>query len=136
MKIVINACYGGFGLSEAGMQEYARRKGVTLYPEKKTVHTVYWTVPPEDRPREIGDWSETTKEERVAYNQAYSRCTIYDREFERNDPHLVATVEALGEKANGMCAKLEVVEIPDDVEWEIQEYDGNEHVAERHRTWP
>jgi hypothetical protein len=27
------------------------------------------------------------------------------------------------------------VDIPDDVKWEIEEYDGNEWVAEVHRTW-
>ena len=26
-------------------------------------------------------------------------------------------------------------EIPDDVNWYIAEYDGIEHIAERHRTW-
>jgi len=30
---------------------------------------------------------------------------------------------------------LAIVEIPDDVEYTIEEYDGNEHVAEAHRTW-
>ena len=30
---------------------------------------------------------------------------------------------------------LKVVEIPDDVEWEIEEYDGNEWVSEVHRCW-
>jgi len=30
---------------------------------------------------------------------------------------------------------LKVVEIPDDVEWNVQEYDGNEWVAEKHRIW-
>jgi hypothetical protein len=28
-----------------------------------------------------------------------------------------------------------VIEIPDDVEWEVEEYDGLEWVAEKHRTW-
>jgi hypothetical protein len=28
-----------------------------------------------------------------------------------------------------------VVTIPDDVAWTIEEYDGNEWVAEVHRTW-
>jgi hypothetical protein len=28
-----------------------------------------------------------------------------------------------------------VVEIPDGIEWSIQEYDGLEWVAEKHRTW-
>jgi len=48
---------------------------------------------------------------------------------------LVAIVEALKERADGKYAKLKIVEIPDDVNWYIEEYDGNEWVAERHRTW-
>ena len=55
---------------------------------------------------------------------------------ERNDPDLVAAVETLGsESASGMCAELKVVDIPDGIEYEIAEYDGNERVAEKHRTW-
>jgi hypothetical protein len=26
--------------------------------------------------------------------------------------------------------------VPDGVDWELSEYDGIEHVAEAHRTWP
>ena len=48
----------------------------------------------------------------------------------RNDPHLVAFVEMLGDRTN-----LKIVEIPDDVEWEIDGDDGTEWVAEKHRTW-
>ena len=55
--------------------------------------------------------------------------------YERTDPDLVAAVEALGEEANGLRASLLVVEIPDDVDWYIEENDGNEWVAETHRTW-
>ena len=32
-------------------------------------------------------------------------------------------------------AKLKIVEIPDDVEWIIEEYDGKEWIAEDHRRW-
>lgn len=53
----------------------------------------------------------------------------------RSDPDLVRVVEEMGEAANGRFARLRVVEVPDDVEWEIDEYDGTEHVAEKHRTW-
>lgn len=53
----------------------------------------------------------------------------------RADPELVAAVEKLGVAANGDFADLRVVEIPDDVEWEIVESDGLEHVAEKHRKW-
>lgn len=53
----------------------------------------------------------------------------------RNDPKLVECVEKLGEEANGVYAELKVVEIPDDVNWEIGEYDGLEWVEEVHRRW-
>jgi hypothetical protein len=36
---------------------------------------------------------------------------------------------------NGDFAELKVVEIPDDVQWQIEEYDGKEWIAEKHRTW-
>jgi len=48
---------------------------------------------------------------------------------------LIAVIEELGEEANGRCAEIAIVEIPDDVEWEVDEYDGKEWVAEIHRTW-
>jgi hypothetical protein len=54
---------------------------------------------------------------------------------ERDDPHMVAAIERLGDAANTV-ARLLVVEVPDSVEWTIEEYDGFEHVAESHRTWP
>jgi len=54
---------------------------------------------------------------------------------DRANPKLVECVETLGEKANGRCARLKIVEIPDDVKWHIAEYDGWEWVAENHRTW-
>ena len=54
----------------------------------------------------------------------------------RSDKHLVQCVKELGEEASGTHAWLEIVEIPDDVEWQIIDYDGWEHVAEKHRVWP
>jgi len=36
---------------------------------------------------------------------------------------------------SGDHAQLYVVEVPDDVEWYIHDYDGIEHVAEKHRIW-
>jgi len=53
----------------------------------------------------------------------------------RADPELVSVVEELGEEADGDCAQLSVVNVPDDIEWTIEEYDGREwvwvHDAER-----
>jgi hypothetical protein len=90
IKIVINTCFGGFGLSEEAEAEYKKRKGIT-----------------------DPDW--------------------YYWDIDRTCPVLVSMVEA--GKVDGTYAELKVVEIPDDVNWFIHEYDGIEHVAERHRTW-
>lgn len=56
-------------------------------------------------------------------------------DIERDDPVLVQVVEELGFEASDLFSELKVVEIPDDVDWIIQEYDGEEWIAEKHRTW-
>lgn len=65
--------------------------------------------------------------------QSYLNFHVYD--LARDDPALVSAVETLGAAANGPFAQLKIVEIPDDVVWYIQDYDGVEWVAESHRTW-
>ncbi len=59
----------------------------------------------------------------------------YEYKGDRANPKLVECVEKLGEEADGNFAELKVVDIPNDVEWEIEEYDGIEWVSEKHRTW-
>jgi hypothetical protein len=59
--------------------------------------------------------------------------SYYD--IERNNQYLVRVVEELDNEANGRFSELKVVDIPDEVEWQIDEYDGLEWVAEKHRTW-
>lgn len=141
MKIVINSCYGGFGLSEKAVVRYLEILGKPVWVEKDKKFgglgiTNYWLVPPETRVRNREDeWSTMSYEERQEYNRLWSEQNFYERNIARNDPVLVQVVEELGEKANGRCAELSVVEIPDDVDWQIDEYDGNEWVSEKHRTW-
>ncbi|MBC8428515.1 hypothetical protein H8D04_01385 [bacterium] len=88
-KIVINNCWGGFGLSEKAYDYLGL------------------------------EWD--------GYGYKFSN--------ERDSIKLVEVVEELGEDANGKHADLTVVEIPDDVDWEIYEYDGMEHVYDRNRVW-
>lgn len=140
MKIVINNCFGGFGLSHEAVMRYFEIKGITVYPEKSKVgweHWTYWTAKPEDRveSKEGEEFYKMSIEDRQAYNKAYSEQTVYERYIERDDPALVQVVEELGSKANGQCAELKVVNVPDNVLWHISEYDGRESVAENHRTW-
>ena len=112
MKIVINTCYGGFSLSTEAIL-YMRSLGCQA-AERVTL-----------------------KGER--YSDTDELCDYdwdsHSIDLERNDPCLVHTVEHLGKKANGDFARLKVVEIPNGVAWDIHEYDGLEHVEERHQTW-
>ena len=113
MKIVINRDFGGYGLSDQAVREYGKRKGLNLVEDGPDDHGfTYFYV------NEIDE------------NNYFS-----DREIERDDPVLVEIVERLGSEANGRYSDLKIVEIPDDVDWEVMEYDGMEHIAEKHRTW-
>ena len=59
----------------------------------------------------------------------------YEFNEHRTDPQLVECVEKLGDEANGRCARLKVIEIPDDVKWDIYNYDGLEFVYDVERVW-
>ena len=60
---------------------------------------------------------------------------VYVHDLKRNDPILIKLIKEFGKTANGDYSQLSIVEIPDDVNWIIQEYDGKEWIAEVHRTW-
>lgn len=116
MKVVINRCFGGFGLSHEAIMKYAALAMIDMIAIEKDKNSTM--LPYEYYVGEVADdkyWSE------------------YD--LERDDPNLVKVVEQMGNAANGFAAELTVVEIPDDVKWHLCEYDGIEHIAEEHRTW-
>jgi hypothetical protein len=77
---------------------------------------------------------EISKEAEDLY-KSYTGVSFSLFDFPRNDPTLIRVVKELGERANGNYSKLKIIEIPLDVDWEIQDYDGIEWVAEKHRTW-
>lgn len=137
-KIVINKCYGGFSLSIAGIKAFAKAKGlkVYFYANKENWDDGYVRV---DHPNEkelfpptpfYKDFGPEPEKGKVDFDFVLSA-----REIKRDDPALIAVVKKLGSKANCRYSKLEIVEIPDDVEYTIEEYDGIEWVAEKHRTW-
>jgi hypothetical protein len=139
-KVVINRCHGGFGLSKEACQRYWDIKGKQVWIEdddryKSMGISTVWLVPAEDRVVESTNRATISIEERRAFNEKYASQTWYERDVERDDPVLVQVVEELGEKADGKYACLGIVEIPDDVKWQISEYDGLEWVAEKHRIW-
>lgn len=114
-KVVINRCFGGFSLSDNAVERYAQLKGINLGSRQNSrMGGAHWYI--------------DGVEDDEHYFSSYSIES-------RDDAALVQVVEEMGESANGQCAELAIVEIPDDVEWHIDEYDGSEHVAENHRTW-
>jgi hypothetical protein len=143
MKIVINTCFGGFGLSSAGIRAYLARKGKQAYFYENPRYSggidfKTWVLVSEPGP----SWFTTfTKDHGLLLRDEQAQEALSDgsyfsyNDIDRNDPDLVAVVEELGEKAAGRYAALSVVEVPDDADWYIAEYDGSEHVAEKHRTW-
>lgn len=140
-RIVINSCHGGFGLSHEGILAYLDKCGTPVWTEVNEkfgglIPFTYYLVPPEEQIKgDPEDWHSMTLAERQAHNAAYSQTVFHDRDVARDDPYLVAVVEELGVRANGRHAELKVVEIPPEVDWVIDEYDGNETVSEKHRTW-
>ena len=119
-KVVINRCYGGFGLSEQAFDLLLQAKGVAF--EKVTKQNGLNYGPDYYEVGHAGD--------DVHYISPYE----YHSTEQRDDPDLVRIVEELGKDAWGQFAELKVVDIPDGVEWYVEEYDGIEWVAEKHRT--
>jgi hypothetical protein len=124
-KIVINSCYGGFGLSEAAMRLYAEKKGLPFFehnPYKSDMFKQYFTADPSGRYK-IDEYGLSQID-----NDFYRKYSLYDKDFDRTDPVLVEVVEELGEKANGFAAELEVIDIPKGTLYRIDEYDGLESI--------
>lgn len=143
-KVVINTCFGGFGLSDEAYEkliewgiparkyeEEVRNPKTGLYDTKlannegEVIFDRTLTPPEEDK----SGWNDA---EHIRLLGRYWETWLSS---EREHPLLVRVVEELGEKAFGRHAKLKVVEIPANVDYEIDEYDGNEHIAETHQTW-
>lgn len=124
-KVVINRCYGGFGLSEKAYEKLIEY-GIPLrkYVEQKRGKNGLYLP-------------ESSNDGEVILTGGISHSKYWDTWIKENREHslLLRVIEELGTEANGPYAALEIVEIPVDVPYEIDEYDGMEHVAEVHRTW-
>jgi len=106
MKIVINKCYGGFSVSKKVIEELG-------FDQVKDdfIFGVYLD------------------------NKMFGIKSDNWDEF-RADQRLIAAIEKIGiEESSGIYAKLEIVDIPEGVEWEIDDYDGIESIREQSRSW-
>lgn len=107
MEVVINRCYGGYGLSDEAVRLYLTKKNIPIVinSESSSKHFKYYIVEDNDR--------------FCSYN------------IPRNDPVTIEVIRELGAKAPDSCAELEIVSIPDGCQYQISEYDGMESIE----TW-
>ena len=137
MKVILNKCYGGFGISKAGYELYAKKKGIEIFAYKlecvngkpiyrktdtgSSIFTITFT-------KDFGDYIDLFDDNSEKY-------CLELRGNRREDPVLIEVVEELGDSANGSFAKLVIVDIPDGMEYEIDEYDGIETLHQKVKKW-
>lgn len=101
MEVVINKCYGGYGLSTKALQLYLEKRNIPYVMERRYV---------------------------IVNDDYFTDFSIHDR----HDPVLVEVVKELGEESWGLAAELEIVTVPDNCKYHIDEYDGMEKICD---TW-
>lgn len=112
MKIAVNRCYGGFSINK----NFAKFLGIDLSELEKE------------------DWFERSD----SYHPSNEDFGIEDYNYYayRSNPKFIKALEKYGvSKANSQYSNIEIVEIPDNIDWEIHDYDGMETVHEKHRSW-
>ena len=124
MKIVKNTCFGGFGLSEKA-QERLIELGVRFFESIEALNVA--------KSRDGLDDVWIVRNEEGSYLGKY--CDDFNDYKYRTIPSLIQVVEELGKDADGRHASLEIVEIPDGMDYEIDDYDGVETISEPHRSW-
>lgn len=140
-KVAINKCFGGFDLSNEAIKmlvelkynkplyvykqiEYEYENGIDKYVKtdinEKSLCLSFVT-------KDYGDTAENIADEDFVYK--------HNLHENREDKDLIYVIETLGDRASGQFGNLKVVEIPDDVKYEIDDYDGIESIHEIHRVW-
>lgn len=135
MKLVINSCYGGFGLSPKALKRYWELKGKKAYFYKQTKYNCQDNTFEFQRIDDVDNLSElfiycTTEDQGKVLND-FPDHTFHSSNIRRNDKYLVQVVEELGTEAGSKVAKLEIVEIENGRWYKIDEYDGYESVEYR-----
>lgn len=151
-KVILNKCFGGFDVSPQAYQLYAMKKGYSH------LYKYIWDIPKNYSPFDTDDkndrsyilvdlfndnifgfyftkyfgdkirYSEISKED---WNKYHLSLNSNNRE----DPVLIEVVEELGDEASGALGELIIVEIPDDLNYVIDNYDGIETLHENVEVW-
>ena len=140
-RIAVNKCYGGFSISAEALVELVKMKSDVIESMSLKDYTGDQSTMDEYKAhhtyasfKKIGGFE--AEEYGVLHkdNMVYFLKDKHDNET-RTHKDLIYVIEKMGEKSWGRCSQLDIVEIPDNVNWEIDEYDGMESVDEVHRSW-
>lgn len=110
-EIVINSCYGGYGLSLLALKTYLEYKNLTY---------------------------EIKRDDKYDEEFIYLSGTNFSftcENIKRDDPLLVKVVKELGDKSFGEYSNLKVIKIPSKLKYKIIDYDGYEAVTEQFRVF-
>ena len=135
-KVILNKCFGGFGLSKEAYELYAKKKGISVfhYTQENLKKEIYTYATDDNRTfdfyftKDFGDNVYISDEDFKEY------FLNLDEKF-REDKTLIEVVEELGEKANTFYSNLKIVEIPDDLDYVIDNYDGIETLHQKVKEW-
>ena len=121
MKVAINVCFGGFSVSREVVDKL-RAKGFDI----RVVGEYY-----RDGSGPIKKWGDDE-----SYHLGNDDFRIIDEDYNkyRSHPALIKAIEESSEPS-ARFSEIRIVEIPDDADWEIDEYDGNETIREKSRSW-
>ena len=107
-KVVYNACFGGFGISEKALRRLRE-------------------LDPSNKDYGPGEWYNTFNGEKYrggSICKEKSEWVSYMSQIKRHDPNLIKVIEELGEEANGSCANLKIKTIRSPL-YKINVYDGS-----------
>ena len=148
MELLINRCWGGFGVSAMTLMHTAERKGIKVFPytEKfdfddgnvangwhlNQIYTRITEMPIEEPSgvSEIVVFLQKDPGQEVVTPDNIENFNQWDfsPDNNRTDKDLIASVKEDGEGANAQCSEPHVVTIPEGFDYKIDDYDGMESV--------
>ena len=117
VKVAVNKEHGGFSISQE-VVDILKRKGVKCQFYEGEISSFF-------NPKEYGYHIR---------NETFFLDKSLPYDAHRAFPPLIEAIEE-AKDPNGKFAKIEIIDIPDDIEWYIDDYDGYETIRESHKTW-